>query len=138
MSDSDRDFVLEFMRANRVSAVATVDGQQPVVRLMQTARIDDDFTCWFATGADSNKVRHLAANPHICLLYYAGETDVRVRGRVERITDQALRDELWEEDWKQYFSEGSTDPNYALLKTIPEQVEFRDTKRTNWEIRHML
>ncbi len=70
---------------------------------------------WMSTGVDSVKTTEFLANPKAGLCYSNNGDSVVMRGTVEIIDDDEMRNELWK-DWMIYhFPEGSKDPNYVLL-----------------------
>ncbi len=130
MDTETRDAALRFLRESAVSHLATVWEGNPVGRAMQIARVDDDFTLWYATAAGSPKMRHLEGNPRVCVTASDGARDVRVFGRARVVSDQATRHGLWRDAWRRYFKFGKDDPQYVLLRVAPEAVEYRDLSRS--------
>ncbi len=114
---------LEFARGVHHTNLATCDDIQPHVRLMHWVKIEDDFTVWLSTRASSNKARHIAGNPKVCTIFVAEPGYVRVFGTAEIVKDQALKDEMWKEEWEMYWPD-SSDPDYILLKIHPETVDY--------------
>ena len=100
---------------------------------MQMARVDEDFTVWFATFADSNKARQIKADSRVFLSYYHDVEDVHLAGHGEILDDQATKDDIWWEMLAKFFPGGSSDPNYVVLKVTPASVEYRDFKSTGYE-----
>lgn len=80
---------------------------------------------WIATGADSEKVADFRANPKAGLCYsYLGDS-VALRGTVEIVTDDKIRNDMWQDWYIAHFPGGPTDPNYLLL-------HFVGTEATVW------
>lgn len=105
--------------------VATVVDGQPWQRVMSTARVDADFTFWFATFTGSTKLKHIAANPQVSLSYWSDAGDIHVCGKAELVDDIAMKEELWDDTWLQYFPDGAGDSSLVLLKVTPSSVGFR-------------
>ncbi len=122
MGISSIDQAVAFLQANRSTFLATVLGQEPWVRAMWLAQIDDDGTIWYATGADSNKVMQIRQNAHVSVAAGEGQHGVRLFGTAEIVTDSAIIAALWQESWTGYFT-GKDDPNLLLLKIRPTRVE---------------
>lgn len=133
MSDELKRKALDFMRRNPVCHLGSLDNGAPVVRALQTARIDDDFTVWFATSATSNKVAQIRADSRVYLSYYHDVEDLHLAGRGEILDDQATKDELWWDMLARFFPGGSSDPDYVVLKVSPSSVAYRDFKNTGFE-----
>jgi general stress protein 26 len=131
MTDQIKKEALEFARKYPISHLATVENGKPVIRVMSVPRIDDDFTIWYATSGTSNKVRQIKAQPGICSLFYNEGKTLRVFARAEIVDDQAVKDELWQEDWAQYFPKGKNDPNLAIIKAIPEHADYDDLSKSD-------
>ncbi|HEX7627215.1 MAG TPA: pyridoxamine 5'-phosphate oxidase [Gaiellaceae bacterium] len=83
----------EWVEGDRMAlATATPDGR-PSVRMVLLKSADErGFT--FFTGYTSRKGRELDANPHAALLFHGDGIQVRVEGRVERLT-AAESDAYW-------------------------------------------
>jgi pyridoxamine 5'-phosphate oxidase len=67
-------------------ATATPDGRPSVRMLLLKSADERGFT--FFTNYESRKGRELAANPRAALLFHREGVQVRVEGRVERLSDE--------------------------------------------------
>ncbi|MHB9133847.1 MAG: pyridoxamine 5'-phosphate oxidase family protein [Armatimonadota bacterium] len=121
MTENKINEAVALLRACPVSYLATVEDGGPSVRPMMTARVDDDGTVWYATGATSAKMRQVAQNPKVCVSVYQDLVDVRVYGTAEIVGDPAVKAELWQDGWAQYFG-SKDDPSYGLIKITPTRV----------------
>jgi uncharacterized pyridoxamine 5'-phosphate oxidase family protein len=83
-----KEEIRKFLRANPVTAVATVEGEIPRVRMIMTYRADENGII-FCTGEDKDLHKQLSSRPDIEMCYYSAEqnTQVRVSGAVEVIED---------------------------------------------------
>jgi len=92
-----RPEVLEFVRRNSTSFMATVEDGEPRVRGMDTPHVDEKGFV-YCTGRDKNVARQLRANPAVELCFWSGEErlQVRIRGRMEEISDPALLEQIVE------------------------------------------
>ena len=133
MSEEAKKEALEFVGNHRTSHLATVEGDQPVVRVMEIVRIDDDFSIWYATGASSNKIRQIRSCPNVCITVCEAHTDLRVFGKAEVVDDREIKNQLWQDEWNQYWPKGKEDPEYILIKVSPEKVEYRDMEKYGTE-----
>ena len=121
-------------------AIATVDGDQPRVRIVHPTW--DGEVLWFATAPQSPKAEQLRANPHVDIQFQVAPPDfvhVMVRGKAELITDQDTKNHAWEAidyDLTQFGSSGPEDPNFMPVKIIPTRVElsemFGSTNKRVW------
>ncbi len=111
-------------------AVATVDGNQPRVRIVHPTW--DGDVLWFATGPDSPKARQLRSNPNVDIQYQVAPPDfvhVMVRGTAELVSDPAERQHAWDAidyDLTQFGSTGPDDPNFLPVKITPTRVELSE------------
>ncbi len=126
MSEDLKQEALEFVREHPTSHLATVDGGKPMTRVMYTPRVDDDFTVWYATSGSSNKIRQVKADPNVCTVFYEDARWVGVCGQAKVVTDQEMKNELWEDDWTRYWPDGAENPDYVLMKATPESVDILD------------
>lgn len=90
----------------------------PMAKL-QTAGYNE---VWMSTGADSMKTIEFKANNKAGLCYSAYGDSVALRGTVEIVTDDALRQEMWQDWFIQHFPGGPTDPNYILLHFVGHEA----------------
>lgn len=121
-------------------AIATVDGDQPRVRIVHPTW--DGDVLWFATGPQSPKAEQLRANPHVDIQFQVAPPDfvhVMVRGKAELITDQDTKNHAWaaiDYDLTQFGSSGPEDPNFMPVKITPTRVElsemFGSTNKRVW------
>lgn len=123
MPETEMNEAIEFVRTHPQTYLATVDDGTPWVRAMQVARVDDAGSIWYATALSSNKVRQARLNPQVCLAVWGDGRHCRVFGRAEIITDAAVKHQLWEDSWRTYFR-GEDDPEYVLLKVVPQHAEL--------------
>ncbi len=111
-----------YLRAHPSTFLATVAGQEPWVRAMWVARVDDDGTLWYGCAVTSNKVAQIRANPHACVAGGEGMTGVRLFGIAEVLTDAATKAAVWQDGFQDYFA-GPDDPALAIIKITPTRVE---------------
>ena len=111
-------------------AVATVDGDQPRVRMVHPTW--DGKTLWFATSPASAKAKQLAENPFVDIQYQVAPPDfvhVMVRGKAELISDAATKEHAWntiDYDLTQFGPENAADPNFLPIRITPTRVELSE------------
>lgn len=99
-------------------------------RPMATADVDDDGNIWFFSNAASDKNNEIK-NDQLVQLIYAKNSDnhfLTVTGKAQIVKDRQKIDELWNSMVKAWFPEGKDDPNISLLKIIPQDSYYWDTK----------
>lgn len=89
---------------------------------------------WIATGRDSLKAKHIAANPHVSLTYWDPDHEqVLVDAKAEWVDDESEKQRLWDlfkstpeplgYDLANFF-ESVDNPGYGLMKLTPWRVEL--------------
>jgi pyridoxamine 5'-phosphate oxidase len=91
----DKKEILAFINRNTTAFMATVEGDKPHVRAMGTFRADENGII-FSMQSPKDVYKQLVKNPEIELCYYAEGVQIRVSGRMEQITDVALKNEIIE------------------------------------------
>ena len=94
-----KEEVLEFVTKNPMFSLATIDGNQPHVRMMMVCRADEDGIL-FTTGRDKDVNKQLQANPAVEMCFYAASDEnrqVRIEGTVEMFDDLELKKQIVEE-----------------------------------------
>jgi pyridoxamine 5'-phosphate oxidase len=91
----DKGEILAFITKNRTAYMATVDGNKPHVRAMGTYRADENGII-FAMQSPKDVYKQLVKNSETELCYYAEGVQVRVSGRMQEVTDAALKNEIVE------------------------------------------
>lgn len=78
----------------------------------------DEHTLWFATSRASRKVAEIEENPNVTVLFVDTDTFnyASLYGKV-RVVDDAEREQtLWQDEWRDDWPEGPSDPDYVLLR----------------------
>jgi general stress protein 26 len=129
------DEVSFWQRAREVAAkatwayLATADGAQPMVRVVHPAI--EGQRVWVATGRNSAKARHIAANPRVELFYQIGSDMVHltVRGTARFVDDAAEKKRIWsgkifDYELGQFWPEGPESKDFGLMLITPSRVEL--------------
>ena len=101
-------------------------------RPMATQEVDDEGNIWFMSDRNSNKHADIKHDDRVQLFYsQTGNYEyLSVFGRAELIDDRDKIEELWTSMAKTWFKEGKDDPNIQLIKVIPEDAYYWDTKNS--------
>jgi len=91
----DKKEMLDFITKNPTAYMATVEGNKPHVRAMGTYRADENGII-FAMQSPKDVYKQLVKNPETELCYHAGSVQIRVSGRMQQLTDMALKKEILE------------------------------------------
>lgn len=99
-------------------------------RPMAAEVIDDDGNFWFLSPSDSYKNKELEQDPHVQMLFQgsAHSDFMTLYGRVEISRDPQKIKDLWDPMMKNWFTEGIDDPRITVLKVIPTDGYYWDTK----------
>ena len=125
-----REKAAQMLRESEVVVLTSVNKEgypRPVP--MSMVKSEDISTVWMSTGSDSMKTEDFRKNPKGGLCFYAQGNSVCMTGDVEVITDQNVKQELWQAWFINHFPGGPTDPNYVILKfTANHATYFIDGK----------
>jgi len=91
----DKKEILEFITKNPVCFLATAEGKKPHVRAMGTYRADENGII-FAMQSDKDVYKQLVKNLEIEGCYWANNVQVRIAGKLQPITDAAVKKEIVE------------------------------------------
>ena len=99
-------------------------------RPMSTREVDDDGCIWFFSRSDSNKNREIVADSRVQLFYsnFSNSEYLSIYGNATIIKDNAKAEELWSAIAKTWFNKGYDDPELTLLKIVPEEGYYWDSK----------
>ena len=129
MSDELKKTILEFTKTYEYSNLITTDDAGiPKGRMMENLPVGDDLAFYFATGAQSNKVREITNNPNASIFLYrpSDHHSISVEGTAEVVVDEAVKKDKWKDKWTAYWKEGPSDPMYTLLKIVPKKIIHLD------------
>ncbi|MEO0408652.1 MAG: pyridoxamine 5'-phosphate oxidase family protein [Cyanobacteria bacterium P01_A01_bin.135] len=90
--------------------------------------IDDDFTFWFFTYADSLKVEEIGQDRQVNVSFACPDKQeyVSVSGVAHLVTDRSTIESKWSDDQQAWFPQGIDQPGLALLKVVPHTAEYWD------------
>ena len=99
-------------------------------RPMATQEVDEEGNIWFMSDRNSDKNKEIENDDKVQLFYsHTGNYEyLSIFGRAEIVNDHSKIKELWTPIAKTWFKEGKDDPNISLIKVIPEDAYYWDTK----------
>lgn len=125
------DKLKELVKHNPICLFTSRLTQEPFqTRPMSTAQVDDDGNLWFLSANDSYKNEEVDYDPNV-QLFYVNTPDseyLTVFGKAYISTDRQKIEEVWTPMAKAWFTEGKDDPRITLLKVVPEEAYYWDTK----------
>ena len=86
--------IYALMNANPVFHLATVEGDQPRVRGMLLFRADENGLI-FHTASTKDVYTQIMNNPKVEMCFSGNGTQVRVTGVLENVTDDELKEEIF-------------------------------------------
>lgn len=99
-------------------------------RPMSTQKVEDDGSIWFFSEDGSEKNLHIADDSRVQLFYAnRGSSEfLSIYGTATIIKDEKKAEELWSPLVKTWFQGGPSDPSLTLIKVVPEDGYYWDTK----------
>lgn len=99
-------------------------------RPMSTRAVDEEGNIWFFSRAGSRKNVEIGQDNRVQLFYSntTGFEYLTIYGKASIIKDVAKAKELWSAMAKTWFNKGYDDPELTLLKIVPEDGHYWDTK----------
>lgn len=100
-------------------------------RPMASSPVDPDGIIWFFSANNTEKVEAIRTSQRVNLAYidHSAQRYISVSGYCELVRDHAKAKELWNPDYKAWFSGGLDNPNLILLKVNVQQAEYWDTSK---------
>lgn len=105
--------IYEAITKNPVFYLATVENDQPHVRAMFLYRADESGII-FHTYTKKDVYKQICNNNKVELCFSCGNTQIRISGKLEKIDDNKLKDEIVEH------------PTRAFLKAWKEKGVFKN------------
>ncbi len=98
---------------------------------MASSPVDPDGIIWFFSANNTEKVEAIRTSQRVNLAYidHSAQRYISVSGYCELVRDHAKAKELWNPDYKAWFSGGLDNPNLILLKVNVQQAEYWDTSK---------
>ncbi len=107
-----------------------ITGEAFATRPMAPEKIDDDGNFWFLSASDSHKNKEIEADSAVQMLFQGSTYSdfLTLYGKAAISKDKAKIEELWDPIMKTWFTEGKDDPRITVLKVIPTEGYYWDTK----------
>ena len=121
---SNMDFkkLEKFLSRQKVSFICSIDSENfPNVKAMLKPRKHigvKEF--YFSTNTSSMRVKQYQENPNASIYFYhkglIKYEGLMLVGKMEVISDQKIKSEIWRRGDKMFYKKGVTDPDYCVLK----------------------
>jgi general stress protein 26 len=99
-------------------------------RPMSTQEVDDEGAIWFMTSKKTQQISDIQNDNHV-QLFYSNTSNyefLSVFGTASISKDRTKIKQLWTPLAKSWFTKGSDDPDITLIKVVPENTYYWDTK----------
>jgi general stress protein 26 len=130
-----KDQIFKFIGGEHIAAVATISEDRPAVRLMALIGLED-LSLIGVTMKNSRKVGQIKKNPAAQLSIWAGDRSdpyILIHCKAEVHEDLDTKKKFWDARMETYFQKPD-DPNYVVLKFIPEKIEYyHDMRMDIWQ-----
>ena len=127
-----RTAAFEVMKAARYCTLVTIgtDGQ-PQARIVDPLVTADGASIWIATNPLTRKVREIARDPRVTLMFFnqAGNEYVTVMGRARVVTDPAERAAHWKAEWAPFYKDQARGSDFLLFEVRPFRLEVDSAAR---------
>lgn len=97
---------------------------------MSRQEVDDEGNIWFLFSAESETFHHLQENRSVSLTYahVNNYQFLSINGIAEISQEKARIDKYWNSVLEAWFEKGKEDPSIRILKVIPKEAHYWDTK----------
>lgn len=129
-----KEGIYEFIAKRKTSIISSIgeDGYPATRALIQPVLIDGN-DIYFATYTSSRKVAHYRKNKKACVYFYEkgqNYSGVEIKGDMQVITDQAVKNMFWKPFYKRFYKKGVSDPDYCILKFTGFVAEWFTNQKT--------
>ena len=128
--DCEVDRVWQFAEKIGTCMFVTSPGSGPRARPMH-ALPDQGAGCfWFITDLRGAKDDEIKIGPQVCLAFAdtGSNTYLSITGRAEVFRDVVTAEELWSDEAQAWWPKGPTDPDVCVVRVVPDNAEFWDTR----------
>jgi len=127
MRDSEKTIgnIIDKQKLCYISSVDS-DGFPNTKAMLQPRKRQGIKEIYFSTNTSSQKVESFRNNPKACVYFCDSRffRGVMLKGTVEVIEDQEIKDMIWRNGDTMYYPQGKTDPDYCVLKLTVISVRY--------------
>ena len=132
-----KEQVFEFIKRQKTAIISSVDSEGfPNTKAMLSPRKIDGNDFYFSTNTSSLKVAQYNADEKACVYFYKrglfSYMGVMLVGRMQVLTEQSIKDEIWQVGDTMFYKEGKTDPDYCILKFSALKCRVYKDLKTDW------
>lgn len=110
--------------------VTIADDGHANARMVSPTAPDQDLVVWVSTNRSSRKIAELRHDPRATLLYFDKKAlaYVTLIGTTTLVDDAAEKQKYWQPGWAPFFPQGPKDPEYVLIRFVPQSIEIMSDK----------
>ncbi len=132
-----KEQVFEFIKRQKTAIISSVDSEGfPNTKAMLSPRKIDGNDFYFSTNTSSLKVAQYNADEKACVYFYKRSLfsymGVMLVGTMQVLTEQSIKDEIWQAGDTMFYKEGKTDPDYCILKFSALKCRVYKDLKTDW------
>lgn len=125
---------IDFIKAQKTAFIASVDSDGfPNIKAMLAPRKIENNCFYFTTNTSSLRVSQYLENEKASIYFYKrgrfSYEGIMLVGRMEVLTDEETKKEIWRTGDTMFYKKGVADPDYCVLKFTAEKGRhYRDLK----------
>jgi general stress protein 26 len=110
--------------------VSNLSGRPLSTRPMSVQQVDDQGILWFFSPKSSEKNHDVAQDPNVQLLFsnHSSSEYLSIYGKAWIVSDKEKAKQIWSPVAKAWFKDGVDDPELTLIKVVPDEAYYWDTK----------
>ncbi len=131
----------KFIRAQKVGFICSVDenGFPNTKAMLMPRKMVGVKEFYFSTNTSSLRVKQFQQNSNASIYFYhkglIKYIGVMLVGKMEVLTDQNIKNEIWRKGDTMFYKKGVTDPDYCVLKfTAMSGRYYCDLKTESFEV----
>ena len=131
----------KFIKKQKVSFICSIDeeGYPNIKAMLRPRKIVGLKEFYFSTNTSSIRVQQYQKNPNASIYFYhkglIKYEGIMLKGKMEVLTDQDIKNELWQKTDVIFYPKGVTDQDYCVLKfTAIEGRYYCDLKTESFKL----
>lgn len=134
--------VEKFVQGRKVALLGSVDenGMPNIKAMLAPRQMIGLKEFYFSTNLSALRTQQYLKNPKACIYFFRKGlfryVGVMLRGKMEVVTEQEVKNLLWRKGDTRFYKYGVTDPDYCVLKFTAESGRYyQDLKTEEFEIK---
>ena len=134
--------VERFVRGRKVALLGSVDenGMPNIKAMLAPSHMIGLREFYFSTNLSAMRTQQYLKNPKACIYFFRKGwlryVGVMLRGKMEVVTEQEVKNLLWRKGDVRFYKYGVTDSDYCVLKFTAESGRYyQDLKTEDFEIK---